>query len=548
MKTNVTDKIYWTLSIVFLGIYFGIIYKNTNNVPRWDDFSVFFQFLCDYIESSSFAEKMDLIFLQHGEHRKLLTRIITLLDYWLTGKVNLCVMIVIGNLFLLGIGAMFFAYVREKKNAGIFVFMTVLLIYNGQNFETSTWAMGGLQDMAIVFMAMLSVYFVTQPAVSWFVTGLVFSVITIFSHGNGMCLLPSILLSFLLLKKEKEKTVWFTVIAGIAIAYYFCNWEIESQGRFIGLLYRIPSITMSFFHFLGGNLWIPSAKIIACLWGVFIFATYIWAIVGEFYKKNIAWFTFFTFMLLTAAMVALNRSADEIAPLRYRVHCCMATVLAVMFYYENREALRLTRLFKFSVLPAMLFSVFCSMLYLDKCEKYSEYKKVTAFNWQRDKSGLCPNNANMEEILQRAEDMHIYTMPQIPLAKLTSTVMAVEPNRKNHSSNISYNIDFLEETGEYILIKGWAYTDDMNMDFTDIFLWMSNEKQNIKIRPYVERRYDLHFNTMTQESCGFFAVIPKIKFPEGNYNMSIEIQKRYIIPVKSSAKFADTEILLQIIK
>jgi hypothetical protein len=108
-------------------------------------------------------------------------------------------------------------------------------------------------------------------------------------------------------------------------------------------------------------------------------------------------------MLLTAAMVALNRPADEIAPMRYRIHCCMGTVLTIMFYYENREALHLGRWFKFLVPPIMLFSIFCSMLYLEKCEKFSEYKKITTYNWQRNKSGLCPNNQNMEEILQRAE-------------------------------------------------------------------------------------------------------------------------------------------------
>jgi hypothetical protein len=104
----------------------------------------------------------------------------------------------------------------------------------------------------------------------------------------------------------------------------------------------------------------------------------------------------------------------------------------------------------------------------------------------------------------------------------------------------------MEETSKYVLIKGWAYTDEMGMDFTDIFLWMFNGKENIKICPYAERRYDLPFNMVIQENCGFFAVIPKAELPQGIYKLSIEIQKRYIIPAKKSAKSIDLTISIQI--
>jgi hypothetical protein len=376
-----------------------------------------------------------------------------------------------------------------------------------------------------------------QPAKSGFITGTLLSIITIFSNGNGMCLFPAILFSFLL-QKRKKKLFWFAGVAGIAVVCYFLNLNWESNNE-----HRLDAIITSFFHFLGGNLWIPSVKIVAFLWGLFIFATYVWAVIGGFYKRNIAWFTFFTFMLLTAAMVSLNRPAGEIAPLRYRIYCCMSTILTIMFYYENRDTLHLTRWFKFLMPPIMLFNIFCSMLYLDRCEKFSEYKKVTAYNWQRDKSGLCPNNANMEEILQRAEDMSIYTMPKLPLKELASTVSVNEQNRPNLNSRILYNIDFIEETNEYVLIKGWAYTDEMGMDFTDISLWLFNDKQNIKIHPYAERRYELPSVSITvRENCGFFAVIPKAILPQGSYSLGIEIQKRYILPIKKSAKFIKTNI------
>jgi hypothetical protein len=547
MKINSIDKIYWALGAIFLWGYFWIIYQNTYNIPRMDDFYAFFPFLCDYIESSSLSEKLALIFEPYGgvggQHRIVFTKLIVLLSYWITKEVNLVAFIIIGNLFLLGIGVMFFLFLRQKKDAGIFALMIILLLYNGQNFETSTWAMVGLANVGVQLLSMLSIYFIMKPAKSGFIIGLIFSVITIFSNGNGMCLLPAVLLSFFLQKRKKE-LVWFAIVASIAVICYFIDFNWRSVN---GPGLNISTATKSFFLFLGGNLWLPAVKIIALIWGLFIFATYVWAVIGGFYKKNIVWFTFFTFMLLTAAMVALNRPVEEIAPLRYRIYCCMGTILTVMFYFENREALHLTRWFKFFVPLVMLFSIFCSLLYLEKEKNNSEFKKVSTYNWQRSKSGLYVP-PDPKAFPQKVEALHIYTMPKLPMEKIVSTVEEKNGEWKNHNSHIMYHIDFIEETNDgYVLIKGWAYTDEMSMDFTDIFLWLFNGKQNIKICPHFERRYDLAISDLTiMENCGFFAVIPKTALPRSDYKLGIEIQKRYIVPIKKSAKSTETEMQVQI--
>jgi hypothetical protein len=282
-KTNVTDKIYWGLGIVFPGIYFGIIYQNTVNIPRWDDFSIFLQFLCDYIESLSYTEKFRLVFEQHNEHRIAVTRVVGLLCYWLTGKINFVALIIVGNLFLLGIGAILLKSLKQKKNAGIFALIVVLLLFNGQNFETSTWAIALFANVGTLFLLMLSIYLVLQPSKPYFIIGLILSVITIYSNGHGICLLPAVLLSFCLQKRMKN-LMWFAIVTGIAIICYFFNWEFHnSENEYASR--HIPDIITSFFYFLGGSLWLPSAKFIAFFSGLFIFSTYILSLIGKFYKK-----------------------------------------------------------------------------------------------------------------------------------------------------------------------------------------------------------------------------------------------------------------------
>jgi hypothetical protein len=522
---------YYILCALFVTVYFVIVFQNTYNIPRYDDFVVFFKFIGDYIDSSSFGEKWELIFSQHGEHRKLLTRLLALLDYWITGKISLSAMIAIGNVFLLGIGSMFILFIKKNADKGLIALAMILLIFNGQVFDTSTWAMGSLQDIGISFFAMLSIYLSINKSASSksaFITGLFLSVFTVFSHGNGMCLLPAVLLSLILQKRTKEAT-WYGIIVGIAVICYFIHWS-RNPGAVSGLsLERIPVIMMSFLCFLGGNFWIPSLKILSFSFGLFVCFTYLWAIKSKRYKKNFAWFAMLTFMLLTAAMVALNRPVDEIAPLRYRIHCCLITALTVMFYFENKEDIPLGKYMKWTIIPLILFNVFNTSLYSLKCVKQSEYKKVTAYNWARDKSGLFPDyHFELDTILLKTEEKHIFNMPKLPLQALSSKIEITAQCPANLHSDIVYHIDYTEKDEEYICIKGYAYTERRSMDFTDIILWLCNDTHGVKVYPYAERRYELPLKTSIQENCGFLAVIPIKDLPQGSDRMFIEIKRRFL--------------------
>ncbi|MDR2470413.1 MAG: hypothetical protein LBD27_08080 [Tannerella sp.] len=169
--------------------------------------------------------------------------------------------------------------------------------------------------------------------------------------------------------------------------------------------------------------------------------------------------------------------------------------------------------------------------------------KVSTYNWQRDKSGLSYYNTAGADIaaLKRAEDAGIYAMPVLPLKDLEAGVTIAEQSAPSPNARIAYDVDYVDETAEYLLIKGWAYTEETSMDFTDIFLWLRTDNENIKIDPFAERRYEVPVNKTAQENCGFLAVVPKSKLPKGTYRLGVEIQKRYIVPVKKSAKYADTD-------
>ncbi|MDR0700223.1 MAG: hypothetical protein LBG28_13570, partial [Tannerella sp.] len=151
--------------------------------------------------------------------------------------------------------------------------------------------------------------------------------------------------------------------------------------------------------------------------------------------------------------------------------------------------------------------------------------------------------------MQKAEKTGIFIMPKIPLSDMASSVDTSSKNWENRNSNIEYNIDFVKEEDDYLLIKGWAYAKETSMNFTDISLYFLSETREIRIHPYFERRYDIFRNNPINKDkveCGFFAIIPTNNIPTGSYFLGIEIQKQYIIPVKSSVKSIETDVKLSI--
>ncbi|MDR1416079.1 MAG: hypothetical protein LBJ57_01510 [Prevotellaceae bacterium] len=531
MREAITNKIYWWVSGALLAVYLLIVYQNAVNVPQYDDFVVLLNFLSEFIQSASFSEKFSLITSQHNEHRLVFTRLLVLLCYCITGKVSLSAFIIISNLFLLGVSLLFLMYVKSKKYAPMAMLLIVALLFNGQNFQTSTWAMAGLANIGTLLLAMLSIYLVSYTSTSannFFIAGLALAAATIFSNGNGLCLLPSLSLS-LLLQKRKKELIWFVLLIGAAAACYFIGYKpMAHKTSLLDLALTSHVLAVNFFNFIGCNLWLPSLKFISFLWGVFIFLTYLLAAYQKYYKKNIAWFSFFTFMLLTAAAVALNRSDGEVGPLRYRIYGCMFSILTVIFYVENRDFLHI-KYFRLIVAPIVAFSIFSTLFYYDKVRTTAEFQKMSTYSWRRSKDGLAAFFVSKDSLLlAKAEALGVYAMPKIPLSQMASKVEANDKEWRDLSSPIQCGVDYITEQDELVVIKGWVYHEVTAANFMNISLWLLGDDEKVKVSPYAGHRYHIA-DDVVKISCEFFAVIPKAAIPPGSYELGVELQRRYII-------------------
>ena len=89
-------------------ILLGIIIQFSVNVPWFDDFDPFPDFLNQWRKAENVTEHIQLILKPNNEHRMVFGKIATLLGYWATGTLNFTYLHLIGFLFTLGTVGIFF--------------------------------------------------------------------------------------------------------------------------------------------------------------------------------------------------------------------------------------------------------------------------------------------------------------------------------------------------------------------------------------------------------------------------------------------------------
>ena len=125
---NNRDKFIYGI-IIFLSILFiaSIVYYG-KNIPVGDDYQAVLKFGVDYKNSTTFSQKIGLIFEQHNEHRIVFVRLATLASIRLFGEVNFKFMLLLGGISILAILFILFQLFEiEKEKLLLFIPAALLL-------------------------------------------------------------------------------------------------------------------------------------------------------------------------------------------------------------------------------------------------------------------------------------------------------------------------------------------------------------------------------------------------------------------------------------
>ena len=210
-------RLFCLLSIALIYEFSFIVFAL--NVPKWDDFALIHT-ISEFNASSSWFSKIQLLFKQHNEHRIFFTRVLSLLDYFIFGELNFVHLMFLGGLGIYGIlGLLAFTIRYSTQKYGVFILISLFWL-SFAFYENTFWGMASIQNFWIitwVLSALFMIVFRPKNTISPFI----FSILAIYTSGNGLLILPIIAWFYLENKLYRQLRIWMIFAGGVISLYFF---------------------------------------------------------------------------------------------------------------------------------------------------------------------------------------------------------------------------------------------------------------------------------------------------------------------------------------
>jgi len=223
------------LGIALIGfpvVYFFILLDaHLVNIPYTDDFNLL-ETVQKLRNSGSILEMLKALFEQVNQHRFGFERIVMLIMFVLTGSVNIKTQIIIGDLFMLGIGYLLYLSLKKERISWYWFIPVPYILFNLVYFENAYWGIAALQNTPLIFFAMLTAYGLAREDEKGFRIAVIAALLTTFTSGSGLLawIVGMIILAFQ--KRFKSLLWWIAGSAAILLFYFFFDYQfISSPGE-----------------------------------------------------------------------------------------------------------------------------------------------------------------------------------------------------------------------------------------------------------------------------------------------------------------------------
>lgn len=415
-------------SILIVIIFFGTFWYYSFNFPYADEF---FSPCLDYLnrfESASFTDKIKLIFQPHYEHRIALPRLVYLLVYRFNGVLDFRIVMAIGNLFLVGMLLLYYAYFRKKELSLAYFIPIPLLLFQCSTYETSYWALTSIEKYGVLFFSLLTLYFLEEKRI---LLAILSACVATFTDLNGILIfLPGIFI--LLLTKRRNHLIYWSVAMFICLGIYFFHFSTTATGRpsILDTIFGFfPIISLDFFTFLGNIFEFFPANGFGLNKVYFIFpflsgfcALIIWltSIYNYFRNKrtseNIPLFLVagILFFLVTAAAFAVSRaSLGALEPFnsRYKINAINLLILCYLLVLNQVKLPKYMPII-FAV-SAIIFNFSLNFRFSYEVINHQKKLLVDAYNFKHNQSLLGQFEHFRNHSLEDCIKEKIYRLPEL---------------------------------------------------------------------------------------------------------------------------------------
>ncbi|GAA4432933.1 hypothetical protein GCM10023091_05840 [Ravibacter arvi] len=230
-------------------IWLAVIAVFSVDIPWFDDFDPFADFLRKWTRAGSLSEKTRLLFQPNNEHRMVPAKLLTLLYFWISGKLNFVFLQACGACFTLATFWLLYRMFRKLNLASIYFLPVSLLLFQFQFYLIFLWSICSLQHQTSVFFMVAAMYLLANRKFSWAIAA---AFCANYSFGSGMFVWPAGFIVLLLRHDWKPLVIWS--LAGATGIFFYLH-GMPAQGNDSGIAYFIEHPYMPLLGipaFLGG--------------------------------------------------------------------------------------------------------------------------------------------------------------------------------------------------------------------------------------------------------------------------------------------------------
>ena len=222
--TNQKKYIFWSIAAIFIFILWAYQYKITVNIPWWDDFHGIILPVFHLFSEISLIEKFKLFFSLNNEHRVVNDRIFLLVIYLISGTFQLKTLALLGYINLIIIFLVLVKVSKSLVRNVLFLTPLIFLIFQAQYYESLQSLMVPFQNFSVILYVFLTFFFLIFRKDKSIFLALLFGILAILSHGNGILALLIGMIILLFNERYKQLGIW-TLVSTITIALYFWGYK-----------------------------------------------------------------------------------------------------------------------------------------------------------------------------------------------------------------------------------------------------------------------------------------------------------------------------------
>lgn len=232
-----------------IAVWLFIIIRYAENIPWFDDFDPFPDFLRKWILAEGGFEKLKLIFQPNNEHRMIWGKLVALVYYKLTGTLDFRFLQVFAAFFTLGTLFLFWKVFRQTGLPVLFFAPIPFFLFHLQYYSTYLWAICGLQHQPVVFFTALTSYLLAKGR---FWPALIAAVGANFAMGNGILVWAAGFAILVYLNRPRWMFIW-VILGAVNVYLYFYGMSPQGNETSFAFLRQHPQLSfIGFFTFLGG--------------------------------------------------------------------------------------------------------------------------------------------------------------------------------------------------------------------------------------------------------------------------------------------------------